>query len=181
MNEPPLALFERLKVFLDFTDSDVRNLVELKPVIAKHGPTITARFYERLGQTTDTARLVEGRVGALQKTHLAWLNSLVGGTYDEAYLASRWRIGLAHVRVGLDPHWVEGVMSFIRSAGIDAITAELAGTPTAGAHTASFVKACDLDMLTINLSYAEDRLDRLTTFTGMKRGLIENIIRIPKK
>ena len=36
-------------------------------------------------------------------------------------------------------------------------------------------------MLIINLSYAEDRLDRLATFTGMKRGLIETIIRIPKK
>ena len=46
---------------------------------------------------------------------------------------------------------------------------------------AAFTKICDLDLLVINLSYGEDRLDRLTEFTGMKRTLIENIIRIPRK
>lgn len=45
----------------------------------------------------------------------------------------------------------------------------------------SFTKICDLDQMVINLSYQEDRIERLTEFTGMKRALIENIIKIPKK
>lgn len=181
MADAPLALFERLKAFVDFSSADVARLVALQPIIAKHGPGITARFYARLAEVPETAKLIDGRVDALRKTHLAWLESLVGGVYDEGYLASRWRIGLAHVRVGLDPHWVEGVMSFLRTEGIAAISTELDSEKESGLHAASFVKACDLDMLIINLSYAEDRLERLAAFTGMKRALIENIIRIPKK
>ena len=34
-------------------------------------------------------------------------------------------------------------------------------------------------MLLINMAYADERLERLSSFTGMKRTLIENIIRIP--
>ena len=49
------------------------------------------------------------------------------------------------------------------------------------ALTGSLLKVLDLDLAIINLSYQEDRLDRLSDFTGMKRALIENIIKIPKK
>lgn len=174
-------LFERLKAFVGFTSADVERLVALRPLMDRVGPDITARFYARLGEVPETAVLIEGRVGELQKTHLMWLKSLVGGVYDEHYLESRWRIGLAHVRVGLEPYWVEGVMSFLRTAGVEAIGAEFSDPADVGRHASSYLKVLDLDMLVINLSYAEDRLERLTGFTGMKRALIENIIRIPSR
>lgn len=178
---PPVELYERLKAFIGFGPNDVTNLSSLHPVAEKHGPSITNQFYTRLGETPETAKLIDGRVDVLKSTHKDWLLSLVGGDYGEPYFESRWRIGLAHVRIGLDPYWVEGVMSFIRTAMIEAIGNELQDAKEVSAKSASFVKACDLDLLIINLSYAEDRLERLTAFTGMKRALIENIIRIPKK
>jgi Protoglobin len=181
MSTMPLALAERMKAFIGFSAEDAQNLVALQPLMARVGPDITRRFYAQLGDVPETAKHIEGRVDQLRKTHLAWLQSLVGGVYDEGYFESRWRIGLAHVRIGLEPYWVEGVMSFIRAAGIAAIAAELPDPHAVGRHSASYIKACDLDMLVINLSYGEDRLDRLAAFTGMKRGLIENIIKIPKK
>ncbi|MCL2723392.1 MAG: protoglobin domain-containing protein [Polyangiaceae bacterium] len=182
MDPAIIKLFDRMKSFLDFSHADVERLVALQPIIEKHGPGITNRFYERLSKFSETAKFIEGRVDELRVAHVAWLRSLVGGVYDENYLASRWKIGVTHVRIGLDPYWVEGVMSFIRTAVLAAVTAEMRGDPTnAGRHAASFLKACDLDIFIINLSYAEDRLDRLASFTGVKRSLIETIIRIPKK
>ncbi len=178
---PPIELYDRLKQFIGFTESDVANLVSLRPIAEKHGPAITDDFYVRLGDTPETAKLIAGRVDALKKTHRDWLMSLVGGSYGEEYFSSRWRIGLAHVRIGLDPHWVEGVMSFIRTSLVTAMAADIADPNELSAKAASLLKACDLDLLVINLSYGEDRLERLTAFTGMKRNLIENIIRIPKK
>lgn len=178
---PPLELYERLKVFVGFGTPDVENLVTLQPVVAKHGPSITDAFYSRLGDMPETAKFIGGRVDALKGTHKSWMLSLVGGEYGKDYLESRWRIGHAHVRIGLDAYWVEGVMSFIRTSVVEAIGREITDPAEVARKSASFVKACDLDMLVINLSYAEDRLERLTAFTGMKRALIENIIRIPKK
>jgi len=176
----PVELYERIKAFMGFGPEDVKNLVALRPVAEKYGPTITDDFYVRLGDTPETAKLISGRVDALKKTHREWMMSLVGGDYGQSYLESRWRIGLAHVRIGLDPYWVEGVMSFIRSSMLEVMPKEISDPAELAKKSASLTKACDLDLAVINLSYGEDRLDRLTQFTGMKRALVENIIRIPK-
>jgi hypothetical protein len=170
-----------LKAFLSFGPDDSENLRALLPLVEKHGSGITDRFYTLLGDTPETAKQIEGRVDALKKTHGEWMRSLVGGDYGEAYLQSRWRIGQAHVRVGLEPYWVEGVMSFIRTQVAAVIMKEITNTDEAARKYASFCKACDLDLLVINLSYSEDRLDRITDFTGIKRALVENIIRIKRK
>lgn len=177
----PVELFHTLKTFLALDDEDVANLVALAPVVEKHGDRITDEFYELLGRYPTTAKVVEGRTDALKKTHRAWMRDLVAGSYGDDYLASRWRIGLAHVRIGLDPYWVEAVMSFIRTQMLLAIAEEEKNADRLAALQRSFTKICDLDQMVINLSYQEDRIERLTDFTGMKRALIENIIKIPKK
>lgn len=174
-------LFSRLKDFVGFTEVDAANLVALAPLVAKYGPKVTDDFYARLAAVPETAKFIEGRVDALKKTHAQWMSSLVGGDYGEAYFQSRWRVGMAHVRIGLDTHWVEGVMSFIRTSVANAIAQDIKDPVELASKVASFTKICDLDLLIVNLSYSEDRLDRLSNFTGMKRNLIENIIRLPPK
>ncbi len=179
--EKAFATFETGKTLLELGRADIEELVGLAGLIEHHGPAITDHFYESLAKFPDTQKQIEGRVDALKATHKAWMKGLVGGDYGRAYFESRWRIGLAHVRIGLEPFWVEGVMSLIRSRVSEAITKETDGAERAARRLAAFTKICDLDLLVINLSYGEDRLDRLTEFTGMKRTLIENIIRIPRK
>ncbi len=178
---PPFELLERLKTFLSFDDADAENLRSMAAIVGRHGPAITDAFYVRLAANPKTAPLIEGRVDALKGTHRAWMASLTSGDYGPDYLTSRWRIGLAHVRVGLEPWWVESVMSFIRTSMLEALAKELADPAELARKHNSFVKVCDLDLLIINLSYGEDRLARITEFTGMKRALLENIIRLPKK
>lgn len=72
-------------------------------------------------------------------------------------------------------------MNVVRARLLEAIAGEVGEARRAAELQASVVRILDLDLAIINLSYQEDRLDRLSTFTGMKRALIENIIRIPKK
>lgn len=179
--EKAFATFETAKGLLELGAADVEELVGLSGLVENHGPSITDHFYESLAKFPDTAKQIEGRVDALKATHRAWMKGLVSGDYGRPYFDSRWRIGLAHVRIGLDPFWVEGVMSLIRSRMSEAIAKETGDGAKAARRLAAFTKICDLDLLVINLSYGEDRLDRLTEFTGMKRALIENIIRIPRK
>ncbi len=173
------AAFEQLKRFVSFDHADVANLRELAPHIARVGPTLTDRFYEVLGAEPATARIIEGRVDALKETHRQWLLDLVAGDYGEDYFWSRVRIGQVHVVQDLTPAWVEAVMSLIRTQAIRALANEFPDTVEFADSLASFIKICDLDMLVINLAYADERLERLSGFTGMKRTLIENIIRIP--
>lgn len=177
----PGELFEKLKSMVGLCDQDIQNLELLRPIVEKHGPEITDRFYATLATLPETARFIEGRVDALKQTHRQWMRSMVTGPYDYSYLESRWRVGMAHVRIGLDPYWVECIMSFVRTAMCEAIGQEVESTKSCANLCATFVKLCDLDLMVVNLSYAEVRLERLTSFTGMKRTLIENIIRLPRK
>lgn len=172
--------FDELKSFVGFGDEDAANLRELAPLIDPHLAGITAEFYARLGQFETTRVKIEGRVEKLEKTHQAWMRSLLAGPHDRTYLESRWRIGMVHVREGIDPIWVEAVMDVIRNLALDVLSKELSDPAHISRLYKSLVKACDLDSLIINLAYREDRLDRLAEFTGMKRKLIENVIKISR-
>ena len=173
--------FEEMKRFLRFDANDVANLKALAPILLRHQQAITDYFYEQINQTPETAKLVAGRVDALKRTHGVWFGELLGGQYDQPYFETRWRIGLAHVRIGLGPHWVEGIMSIVRTKALAALAQEISDSKEMANRYTSLLKVLDLDLFVINLAYQDERLVRLTRFTGMKRGLIENVIRMPDK
>lgn len=177
MSDAGYATFQQMKEFVGLEATDARLLAALGPVLTPHQPHITDAFYAKLAEHPPTAKLIDGRVDQLKKTHAVWFSDLFCGHYEREYFDRRWRIGLTHVRIGLDPYWVEAVMSLIRGLATDVMS----GMPAESANRAALLKILDLDVMIINLSYQDDRLDRLTTFTGLKRPLIENIIRLPKK
>lgn len=173
--------FETMKRFIGFTEKDAANLVSLAPVFGKHGGAITDRFYAVLAEFPETQGKIEGRVALLKQTHGVWMSGLFGGEYGEAYLEERLRIGKTHVRVGLDPRWVEGVMSLLRCEGVGAIAAEAPNVEAIPDLTRSYLRILDLDLFIIGYAYAEERLERLSKFTGMNRRLIENVIKAAGK
>lgn len=168
--------YKQMKDFLGFGDADIAALKSLKPLFEKVGPGITDRFYETLDKHDATAKLIEGRVDALKTTHRAWMMELFGGDYGDDYFERRVKIGQAHVRINLPPQFVEGVMSFIRTEGVLAIDAEVAEGEREAAKRA-LMKVLDLDLIIINLAYADERVERITKLTGMRKKLIENIIK----
>ncbi len=178
--EEKIKVFEELKAFIGFGDEEVETLKGMKTLMEPIQGPITDTFYAQLEKREATASLIKGRVDSLKGTHANWFNSLFDGEYGQSYFEGRWRIGLAHVRVGLEPHWVEGVMTLIRTEAIVRLGSEVTDSNALAKMCKALIKILDLDLAVINLSYQEDRLERLTDFTGMKRALIENIIKIPK-
>ncbi len=169
-------VFAELKSFLAFGDEDVENLKALGPIFATHGASLTDRFYEKLGEVPVTAALIEGRVEGLKKTHAVWMGELFAGDYGEAYFERRWKIGLTHVRVNVPPHYVEAVISFLRSESELLLVAELQDAELVAKRHSSLIKLLDMDLMIINLAYAAERVDRLCNFTGMSKKLIERCI-----
>lgn len=173
--------FEALKRFIEFSDEDVQNLASLADVVESHGPALTDHFYETLGSVPETARIIEGRVESLKRTHRQYMKELTAGEYGDSYFERRARIGQVHVKMGIDPRFVEGVMSVIRAGMLKAMAEVIDEPSELAAKASSFIKLCDLDLAIINLAYNEERLDRFSEFTGMKRKLIENVITMPKR
>jgi len=173
--------FEALKSFVEFTEEDAANLESLADAVKKHGPALTDHFYETLESLPATAKLIEGRVESLKETHRQYLVELTSGAYGAAYFERRRRIGQVHVERGIDPRFVEGVMSVIRAGMLKALSDEISDPVELSAKASSFIKLCDLDLAIINLAYSEERLDRFSEFTGMKRKLIENVMTMAKR
>ncbi|MDC0720334.1 protoglobin domain-containing protein [Nannocystis bainbridge] len=170
------AIYAAIQQFIGFDADDAARLRELAPLFAEHGSTLTDRFYAKLAADPEQSALIAGRVESLRQTHMRWLSELFAGDYGERYFDDRWRIGLAHVRVGVRPWWVEAVTSFLRSEGLALIEAHVADPERRAASARSLLKILDLDLMIINLAYADDRVDRLCRFTGMSRKLIERCI-----
>lgn len=179
---PSTEQFETLKRFIGFEDADAAHLVTLRPLFAEHGGAITDLFYTRLEEYPETAKQIAGRVDALKATHRRWMGELFGGDYGEAYFQNRLRIGMAHVRINLSPHWVDGVTSILRAEGCRVIAQAFPPGDERTALSRSFVRVLDLDQLIINLAYTdalhEERMSRLCKFTGMSRKLLDNCIRM---
>lgn len=177
MTAPHQHTYDQMKEFVGFTDADAANLKKLAPVFAKHGPGMTDAFYATLAHYPATAKIIDGRIAALKTTHTQWMVELFEGDYGPAYFERRYKIGLVHVKVAIDPHYVEAVMDVIRTAGVAAIFTEMEDRQEAIACTQSLLKILDLDLLVINLAYGEERIDRLTAFTGVGRRLLEACIK----
>jgi hypothetical protein len=176
MQTAMMEVFGAIKAFIGFTADDADNLRAIAPIFAEHGGAITDAFYVKLAADPEQAKLIEGRVDTLKRTHRRWMDELFGGTYDEAYFDNRWRIGLTHVRVGVRPWWVEAVTSFLRTEGMALLMNAL---PDQGARVRSsqaLLKILDIDLMIINLAYSDERLERLVQFTGMSRKLIERCV-----
>ncbi len=169
-------VFEGLKDLLSFGPEDSRNLVELREILAPIIPEITSDFYEVLQAQAETAKFIEGRVEQLKKTHVAWFFDVLGGEYGRDFFDRQFKIGLTHVRISLPPQYVEGIMSFIRFSSVSAINAKVEDSEKASQLASSLTKILDINLAVINLSYHENRLDKLTQVTGMKRALLENLI-----
>lgn len=177
-SEQSYARFLKFKEFVGFDQKDAETLGRLGPVLVPEQARITDAFYEAILHEPETRAFVEGRIDTLKRTHSAWFGELFEGQYQRAYFDRRWRIGLAHVRIGLDSRWVDVVCTHIHELVL-ATLSDLLGSEGVVAHR-SFARLLELDRAVIQLAYDEDRLSRLSEFTGMKRALIENVVRIAR-
>ena len=117
---------------------------------------------------------------AEMKTFLAFSDQDIANLSQSELLPYRSLVPV-HVKIGLDPMYVEAVMSLIRHDALAVMSREITDLSELVSKYQSLLKVLDIDLMIINYAYAEERLDRLAGFTGMKRTLIENVIRKAKR
>ncbi|HSH05958.1 MAG TPA: protoglobin domain-containing protein [Anaerolineae bacterium] len=158
------------------SDADAALLAEMKPALEKHADAWIDSFYEQLDEFDTTKNLLEGRRDTL-KTHLrAWILSLATGQYGDAYLERRYKIGVRHVEVGLDPRWVIGAMSFCRGQIGPVIEAEYGDAADKMARYLALDRVMDLDLNIMLQSYDDRRMDLFLETTGFSKALFESMI-----
>jgi len=105
------SLNDRLK-FFRYTEEDRALARSLWPTFENALPEILQDFYAHVKTVPHLAGLIGEQQSRLVSAQLAHWQGLFLEGPDAAYMERAVRIGLAHVRIGLDPSWYIGGYSF---------------------------------------------------------------------
>lgn len=180
-------LFLELKQYVGFTEADERALRAVHPLIADTFPAVSELFYERALVFADArAALARGEkhVGQLKGTLVKWMNELLLGPWDQAYVDRRARIGRVHVQISLAQHYMVSAMNVVRFELRARVNERVKDPELALAAREALERVCDLDLALMLHTYREDlesaqkRSERLSTF-GQLVGSIGHELRNP--
>jgi signal transduction histidine kinase len=180
-------LFLELKRYVGFTEDDERRLRELHPVLQDSFVGVSEIFYERALLHEDAkAALARGEkhVGQLKGTLVNWMNELMLGPWNEAYVERRARIGRVHVQISLAQHYMISAMNVMRTELRHRVMERVPDPFEARAGRDAIERICDIDLALMLHTYREDlesahkRSERLSTF-GQLVGSIGHELRNP--
>ena len=112
----PVAVFEEIKRYVGFDETDAANLAALAELVDPHLPRVVDRFYRQVDAHAGTRQVLTGgpaQADALRRTLLAWLRRLFCGRYDAEYCRERAQVGRTHVRINLPQHYMFAAMEVI--------------------------------------------------------------------
>ncbi len=103
------TLTERLR-FSGLEPQHSSVLSSLKDEVGKNLPDVVAEVYVSIRSVPELSAKLGSKENEARVRGLfhGYVNQLFQGRFDEAYVDSRVRIGLAHDRIGLGPHWYLG-------------------------------------------------------------------------
>jgi len=110
------TIVDELMSYVGFTTDDARQLASLAGPLSPGLPQVVQRFYDEILKHPEARQVFAGGQAQLDRLRghfLNWLQTLLGGTYDEAYFRQRESIGHVHVRVGLPQHYMPAAMEVV--------------------------------------------------------------------
>jgi len=182
------TLLEELRRYVGWGAEDEHALRALHGPAQPRFAAIAERFYDTILRHSEARATLlggESQVGHLKVTLQRWLDTLLRGPWDQAYLDSRYRIGRVHVRIALPQHYMFGGMNVLRRELNQVIDDTYLSHPEELAAARRAVgRVLDLELAIMLHTYREDllaaqaRQERLATF-GQLVGSIGHELRNP--
>ncbi|MGB5808952.1 MAG: protoglobin domain-containing protein [Polyangiales bacterium] len=147
-----------LREYVGLDDASAACLLRVAPRLRPHFESIVTEFYDAILADPNAKAVLkdEAQVERLRVSMMDWLNTLVGGSYDEAYFQKRAKIGRVHVKVGLEQRYMLAAMNILRTG----LHGALAATATKSARDFDGHRAidqiCDIELAIMLETYRED-------------------------
>lgn len=164
-----------IKKHYQFTDDDAELLLLVKPLAEANKHLLVKLFYDYLLGIPETAEFLKDDtvLQKLQGTHQEWFVRLFAGDYDNHYYHTLQKIGLAHVRVGLNVHYVNASMNLIRQFTIGLIRENFPDTELRRKTIDAAQKMLDLNLDIMSASYREEELKKFFVSHRLESTLIQ--------
>ncbi|GBD48268.1 globin-coupled sensor protein [Methylopila sp. Yamaguchi] len=101
-------------LFLQIDEEAKQRLRAAWTVVQPHLGSILDGFYAHLSSQPELAARVRGNEPRLKSAQGGHWERLFSGAFDAGYFDSVRRIGMAHVRIGLEPRWYIGGYAFVQ-------------------------------------------------------------------
>jgi len=140
-------------------------------------PDMAEKFYDYLGRDEEMNAILtekEGRIHRLRETFIEWFAEMFTGmdNWGGDYADRRWRIGLIHVRIGIDPqHVVPAMATVVREA-----EKRLIAESKPSELKESLSKICMIDLAFIEQAYVEVSSAAVLRETGWTERLFRRLI-----
>ncbi len=169
-----MITMQDLKDHYRFSDDDAELLKSLQPLAAQHLDRFTVEFYDFLYGLPETADILNSNNrDRLREMHRRWFLSLFEGNYDNQYLNNLKRIGHAHVKVGLNAHFVNAAMNQIRHFLLNLIDRNYSDREQRRILREAAEKMLDMNLDVMTASYREEELKKVFVSRKLESYLIK--------
>jgi uncharacterized membrane protein (DUF373 family) len=163
-----------LKDHYCFTNDDADLLRSLQPLAAQNLDRFCDEFYDYLYGLPDTAAILNRSVrDRLHDMHRRWFMSLFDGIYDNHYMNHLSRIGQAHVKVGLNIHFVNASMNQIRHFLLNLIDRNYSDREQRRILREACEKILDMNLDVMGSSYREEEMKKVFVSRKVESFLIK--------
>lgn len=156
--------YREMQRYLGWNADDARRVAALGPLVAPHSAELVQDFYAEVRRHPQAVRVITGgseQMVRLARTLRAWLEELLSGPYDDAYMARRWQVGHRHVEIGLAQRYASLALARLRAGIVRSIEQEWQGDiPDRDEAIASVHKLIDLEHALIQDAYEYEYVSR---------------------
>jgi hypothetical protein len=177
MTIEPSAFMNTLVKRFDFHENDQSTLkanadwgLEIAAEMADH-------FYAYLGRDEEMNAVLnetEGRVHRLKQTFVTWFHEMFTGIdhWGDDYAERRWKIGLVHVKVGIQPQHIVPAMATV----VNEVGKKLKAQEKSEELKDALGKICMIDLAFIEQSYIDVATTAVLRETGWSAALFKRLV-----
>lgn len=149
-----------IKRHYNFFERDEKNLQRISHVMFKYKDEFPLKFYEHINDFEETGNFLKDELVVKRHQHdlKEWYADLFSGDYEEGYLLKLEKVGYAHVKIGLKPHYVNAAMHFVRIFCMDILRKEYRDEVERREIANSLTKIIDINLDILTSSFVEGEL-----------------------